>query len=186
VPACWSYDGLVGWQSGLVCHRPSHIHDRRQYDPINRLDRQRPITVRTKNIILCVVCALAAWLAAVAVAVSIPGSPFHAMQRLIERLGDRRVGPAAFNEFLVLGHRMKVIGAIVFPLVAGLAVALLSHLRFRLNWREGLTVVIVFSGFIFVWRGGIGYFGLADLASIVIFAASVALGIVRPRSARAV
>jgi hypothetical protein len=133
--------------------------------------------MRPRIIILCIVVALAAWLATLYLAFMIPGSPFRAIPGVVERLSDPRTGPGAFNEFLALGERTKLIGAIAFPLVAGLAVAVLSRLRVRLKWSEAMIVVVVFSAFLFIWSGGIGYFGLADLASIGTFMLSVALGI---------
>lgn len=142
--------------------------------------------MRPRIIILCIVVALAAWWAALLVAVSIPGSPFDAMLSVIDRLRNPRTDPAAFDEFLVLGKQTKMIAAILFPLIAGVAVAILSRSRVRLTWREALVVVTVFSGFLFVWSGGIASFGLADLASIVIFILAVAFGIPRQRTATAV
>lgn len=148
--------------------------------------RPRGQPVRTRVIILSIIVAVAAWLAALYTAFIIPGSPFQELPAVVERVSDPRTGPAAFDEFLAVGERTKVIGAIVFPLVAAVAVLLLSRFRVQLSWSEALVVMVVFSAFLSVWSGGIGYFAFADLASIVIFVLIVALGVGRPRSTIAV
>jgi hypothetical protein len=142
--------------------------------------------MRPKIIILCAVIALVTWLAALFAAISIPGSPFNEAFGVVERVADPRIDPAVFDQFLALGQRTRIIAAIVFPLAAGVAVALLSRFRVRLSWREALAVVILFSAFIFAWSGGIGYFGVADAASIVIFMLILALGVTWRRDPTAV
>ena len=142
--------------------------------------------MRPKVIILCTVVALVTWLAALYAAISIPGSPFNEAFGVVERMADPRGDPALFDQFLALGQRTRMIKAIVFPLVAGVAVALLSRFRLRLSPREALAVVVLFSAFIFAWSGGIGYFRAADAASIVIFMLILALGVTWRRERTAV
>lgn len=136
--------------------------------------------MRIHVVALSIVVALLAWSFALVAAFSIPGSPFHAVPQVVERLNDARTAPAAFSEFLRLGERTQLVAATVFPLVAALAVVGLSRWQFKLSRRESVIVVLLFGVFALLWSGGLSYFSFLDLLSIAIFAAVViALGVPR-------
>jgi hypothetical protein len=131
--------------------------------------------------------AVVVWFAALAVAVLVPGSPFAEMPGVIERLADERTGPAAMDDFQELGGTTALIASTIFPLLAGLAVLAFSVWKLHLRFREVAAVAVLYALFVLLFSGGVRYFGVLELISVVLFTltAAVAPALSARRSRRA-
>src|ERR1700694_5999970 len=100
--------------------------------------------MRLTTVVICVMAALVTWLMAFAIAATIPGTAFHDIFDVVNRLSDPRTGPSAFEDFLDLGKRTMWISSTVFPIAAAGVVVLLSRWRLKLRRNEAGVVVALF------------------------------------------